>query len=132
MIPPATTSNVLQDVLAERMRQITAEGWTPSHDDSHGAHVLLLAATCYAMNACNKSLYGNNGVPFLWPFGTRWWKPSTPRRDMQKAAALLVAAMERHDRLASKDEALLRRLRGDVDDAKPKTRKPRRKKKKTT
>jgi len=32
------------DVLAERRRQIEAEGWTPEHDDEHDAGALALAA----------------------------------------------------------------------------------------
>jgi hypothetical protein len=35
------------DVLAERRRQIEAEGWTPEHDDQHSNWELSRAAICY-------------------------------------------------------------------------------------
>jgi hypothetical protein len=38
-----------QDVLAERQRQVSAEGWTPDHDDEHRDGAMAIAAACYAM-----------------------------------------------------------------------------------
>jgi hypothetical protein len=35
-----------------------------------------------------------------WPWDLKWWKPTTPRRDLVKAAALIVAEIERLDRAA--------------------------------
>ena len=31
----ATQSKALADIIAERIRQVEAEGWTPEHDDKH-------------------------------------------------------------------------------------------------
>src|SRR5690606_333611 len=42
-----TRAGAARDVLAERRRQIEAEGWTPGHDDKH-AEGLACAAACYA------------------------------------------------------------------------------------
>lgn len=85
-----------RDVLAERERQVTKEGWTPEHDDKHGNGDLAAAAACYSLasrwNAC---------PPFLWPWDSEWWKQSAdPRRNLEKAGALILAEIERIDRAA--------------------------------
>lgn len=85
------------DVLAERQRQIAVEGWTPEHDAAYPMGKLAQAASVYARNA-GAPLWGN--PPTGWPFSPEWWKPSTPRRDLVKAAALLLAEIERLDRAA--------------------------------
>ena len=36
--------------------------------------------------------------PSYWPWEPRWWKPKNPRRDLVRAAALLIAEIERLDR----------------------------------
>lgn len=35
------------DVIAERQRQQSVEGWTPEHDDEHGRGEMAMAAVCY-------------------------------------------------------------------------------------
>lgn len=37
----------------------------------------------------------------VWPWDESWWKPTTPRRDLVKAAALILAEIERLDRMAA-------------------------------
>ena len=37
--------------------------------------------------------------PLFWPWDGNRWKPSTPRNDLIKAAALLIAEIERLDRI---------------------------------
>lgn len=83
------------DVQAERRRQITAEGWTPEHDDAHSHGEMALAAASYAAYA-HVELSGD--LPMFWPWGRTWWKPTTPRRDLVKACALALAEIERLDR----------------------------------
>ncbi|MDG9827448.1 hypothetical protein [Pseudomonas aeruginosa] len=83
------------DVQAERRRQITAEGWTPEHDDLYCAAELPRAAAAYILNGANDE------APAIWPFSAKWWKPSTARRDMVKACALGLAEIERLDRVAA-------------------------------
>ncbi|HFJ2162820.1 TPA: hypothetical protein ACGTPM_002963 [Salmonella enterica] len=41
-------------------------------------------------------------VPESWPWAREYWKPSSPRRDQEKAAALILAEMERHDRATAR------------------------------
>lgn len=83
------------DVLAERRRQIEAEGWTPEHDDGYKRDELACAAACYCMSSV--------GVLFdhfedMWPWDVNWFKRADPRRDLVKAAALILAEIERLDR----------------------------------
>jgi len=42
------------DVMAERERQKTVEGWAPEHDDEHDDGSLVLAAVSYALSACGR------------------------------------------------------------------------------
>lgn len=42
---------VLEEIAAERQRQIEVEGWTPNHDDEHDRGEMANAAACYALSA---------------------------------------------------------------------------------
>ena len=88
-------SKAITDVLAERRRQIEAEGWTTAHDDEHVNGELAQAAGCYAIFG---QTYEPEIPPQYWPFGWVWWKPSDHRSNLIKAAALLLAEIERLDR----------------------------------
>lgn len=87
------------DVLAERRRQIESEGWTPEHDDEHSLGEMAGAAACYANNAG----LGRVLPPRSWPWDASWWKPKDRRRDLVRAAALLLAEIERLDRLEARN-----------------------------
>ncbi|MFS6836705.1 hypothetical protein [Pseudomonas aeruginosa] len=91
------------DVQAERRRQITAEGWTPEHDDEHDNGEMARAAACYALAGSSAPSDGTAAllVSLAWPWDEQWWKPSTARRDMVKACALGLAEIERLDRAAA-------------------------------
>ncbi|MGE1987802.1 hypothetical protein ACME8Q_29865, partial [Pseudomonas aeruginosa] len=82
------------DVQAERRRQITAEGWTPEHDDLYCAAELPRAAAAYILNGANDE------APAIWPFSAKWWKPRDARANYVRAAALILAEIERLDRAA--------------------------------
>lgn len=99
----ATNSQAIADIITERHRQIAREGWTPEHDDQHEIGQLAIAAACYAGNAGGFDWIG--GWPGeVWPWASKWWKPSTPRRDLVKAAALIIAEIERLDRAEASDK----------------------------
>lgn len=86
------------DVLAERRRQVEAEGWTPEHDDAYDSGSLAKAAACYALSSVG--VRGDDDAQLrFWPWLDTWWKPSTPRRDLVKAGALILAEIERLDRV---------------------------------
>lgn len=109
-------SKATDDVLAERQRQIEAEGWTEAHDDQHTDGGLSAAAACYAMHSaleegirsgriaryCARTKPFDRFVPDYWPWQVEWWKPTGARRNLVKAAALLIAEIERLDREALK------------------------------
>lgn len=95
----------IDDVIAERHRQQAVEGWTPEHDDRHKPGTLARAGGSYALNAGAALFFGADSTvcidaPYGWPFDPEWWKPSGSRRDLVKAAALILAEIERIDRVA--------------------------------
>jgi hypothetical protein len=85
---------VVAEVAAERQRQIEAEGWTPEHDDEHDSGELAKAAASYA----GDTRTFNAAAPVDWPWEQKWWKPRDRRSDLIRAAALIVAEIERLDR----------------------------------
>jgi len=94
--PPVLT-DAAADVLAERQRQTNVENWTAAQDDKYTAHELLSAACCYAM--CHR--LDPETLPANWPWNASWWKPTTQRRNLIKATALILAEIERLDRAAA-------------------------------
>jgi len=116
-------SKAAMDLLCERARQVDQEGWTPDNDDTeHGNGQLAIAAACYAISAGANNgvrhllagkrwtLYDGNQVvtAFYWlwsltiKWSSDWFKPTTRRRDLVKAGALILAEVERLDRLEAK------------------------------
>ena len=109
-------SAAIVDVARERTRQVNSEGWTSEHDDAHGDGSIAFAGVCYAMfvvvsdeaRASTDMPAGltTDGEPItgwaawlsIWPWERRFWKPTDRRRDLVKAAALLIAEIERIDR----------------------------------
>lgn len=90
---------VLEDIAIERRRQIEVEGWSPEHDADYKNGEMARAAAAYALGSTWTPQMRSGDAPVVWPWEVRWWKPTTPRRDLVKAAALLVAEIERLDRL---------------------------------
>jgi hypothetical protein len=88
-------TDAARDVLAERKRQISAEGWKPDHDDKHVGFQMATAAACYALYSS-----GFRTAADIWPntWTPAWFKPTNPRRNLVKAAALILAEIERLDR----------------------------------
>lgn len=93
---------VIEEIAAERARQIAKEGWSEQHDDKHDPGELACAGAAYALNA-GCVLYPLNGTPLdappeFWMWQVEDWKPKDPRRDLIRAAALIVAEVEKMDR----------------------------------
>lgn len=95
------------DIIKERRRQIATEGWTTEHDDEHTDGSLALAAGSYCESAARPMILarkpaGAFAIPKLWPqsWSSDWWKPKSPREDLVRAAALIIAEIERLDRAA--------------------------------
>ena len=96
-------SPAVQAVIAERFRQKEVEGWDEAHDDAHLPGELAQAGAAYAlaMNSVVISKYGTT-TPFngrdIWPWTSDWWKAKDTRRNLVKAAALILAELEKFDR----------------------------------
>ena len=108
--------DAIELIREERERQKNVEGWTPEHDDEHKYNQLANAAATYAMDAnCRDDLMHlaydcdidgisptlEKSTPPTWPWDEEWWKP-TPNdriRELVKAGALIVAEIERLQRL---------------------------------
>ena len=111
----------IERIAAERARQIEIEGWDADHDSMHDPDTLELAASCYAAPPSHRGsktiphhyTWANGGrhfdddhlipigevdVPVLWPWDGCWWKPSTRERDLEKAGALIAAALDLRQR----------------------------------
>lgn len=102
------TEQALAAIAAERQRQISAEGYDASHDDEHHTGELARAASVYAIYAALPALdrdfaarYGPQlyGTDRLWPWDHADLKLTTRRAELIKAGALIVAEIERLDRL---------------------------------
>lgn len=129
----STLTPAALDVLAERQRQIDAEGWTPEHDDDHGQGEMAEAGACYAHAAAMSSYFAHQqslpedqrdidlddipaphawpapegrdeSMDLSWPWASKWWKPGERRRMLIKSAALIIAEIERLDRAAERAE----------------------------
>lgn len=99
----------IDDIAAERRRQIDEEGWTPERDDTHGDGEMAGAAACYAMQVAldcigrsDLHMTISRTIRELWPWSTHWWKPTDRRRDLVKAGALIAAEIDRIDRAEAK------------------------------
>ncbi|MCO5129780.1 MAG: hypothetical protein M9932_04355 [Xanthobacteraceae bacterium] len=98
--PSSTRSEVtaLADIAEERRRQRDVKGWTVEHDDGHATGEMAGAAACYALSTI-KHWAKDHVIKLIWPWASEWWKPKDHRRNLVKAGALIVAEIERLDRL---------------------------------
>lgn len=114
------STKAMADVFAERQRQVEAEGYDTAHDDEHTDGSLAAAAACYALpkprivnRQEDRDVSCGRGecavwrsvtfhVPAMWPdsWDPEYWNPKDRRRDLVRAAALVVAEIERLDRSA--------------------------------
>ena len=98
---PEIDRRAAEDVFAERARQVLEEGFGPQRDvELYGDRELAKAAICYAFPVFGGSRDDSNGrpIPDNWPWHTAFWKPSTPRRNLVKAGALILAEIARIER----------------------------------
>lgn len=101
-----TAENVVAEIATERKRQIEQEGWNTAHDDEHESRELARGAAAYVQHYFERQWlfpdepdrYRADEAPNCWPWDEAWWKPKDPRRDLIRAAALIVAEIERLDR----------------------------------
>jgi len=99
-------SDGTHSVVIERLRQQApsseytfrghGEGFDSSHDDQYNKDgKLISAAMCY-LNAYDNApaVLAPNG----WPWSSSWWKPRSRRENLVRAAALIIAEIDRLDR----------------------------------
>lgn len=102
----------LLDIGEERMRQVEIEGWTEAHDDKWINAELAAAAASYAWPRDGKMQDGRI-VPKQWPWHWSWWKVAGQRRNLIKAGALIVAEIERLDRVELASQSAQQVREGD-------------------
>jgi len=89
-------SKAVDDILTERQRQVTVEGFDQSHDDGYCLGELARAATFYAGISERRP----NNFANIWPWSAHCCKPTNKRQNLVKAGALIIAEIERLDRLS--------------------------------
>lgn len=99
-ISPEDTSKAIIDVMNECDRQWNEKGYTAAHDDEVNKQgELAWAAACYAVAGGAECVIGMNNIPYaLWPWAMESFNPKDRRKDLVRAAALLVREIERLDR----------------------------------
>jgi len=92
-------------IAEERDRQISAEGWTPEHDNGHTNGELAAAAASYALASWSRTT-----AEEMWPWGREEYKPQPDNghatheeriRNFTRAGALLAAEIDRLQRVKS-------------------------------
>ena len=91
-------------VLKERAQHFSREGRTSSYDDGHIGGELALAAAEYAMVSTGRYGTLKGGPSHVWPWSPQWFKPTTPHLALVKAGALIIAELDRIDRMYSTEE----------------------------
>lgn len=99
--------SAIRDIDQERQRQIEIEGWSLEHDDKYTRGQIAQAAAVYVSGATYQATIGDpNGALYglHWPWDRAWLKWKDQRSNLVRAGALIVAEIERLDRLAEKVE----------------------------
>ncbi|HFI5648839.1 TPA: hypothetical protein ACGQVR_001931 [Klebsiella michiganensis] len=91
MLESCTGTKAINDVIAERQRQQTVKGFSTEQDDTYVGFQLSAAAICYI-----EPMEAENYWPADWYDDS--FKPTDTRRNLIKAAALIIAEIERLDR----------------------------------
>jgi len=80
----------MADVMFERKRQVYVLGFDAPHDDNWNRGELKEAAIVYIDKHLKRS---------RWPFGEFWYRPKDERQNLVRAAAMLIAEIDRLDRI---------------------------------
>lgn len=108
--------SALELIQQERQRQINKHGYAHEHDDKHTEGQLSDAAICYLIDDSVRDRYAlydgtDNFLDYFWPWNDKEHKPAgfkpTPNdriRELSKAGALVLAEIERLQRLEQKNK----------------------------
>ena len=88
------TREVFRQIEQERQRQIS-KGYDADHDDAHVCGEIAKAAACYAIAGLGDQVKRK----WLWPWEEAAFKDEGRLKNLVKAAALLVAEIERCARI---------------------------------
>lgn len=86
---------VAAEVFVERLRQIIEEGHSVEQDDAYTDYQLPRAAVCYAIRGAGLPPHKST---LYWPWNPATFKPAGDDRDLIKAAALILAELQRRQR----------------------------------
>ena len=100
--------NGAEKIIAERKRQVAEEGYTAEHDQEHGRD-LHAAAICYWLYS------DSTEAPWTWPWASRYWKPKDPERNLVRAGALFLAAMDSRDRHDPYIQRIVQDIAAEID-----------------
>lgn len=94
----------IADVIQERGRQVMHHGYDPAHDDEHRNGEIAISAIAYIQAAHQKHLGLADGeLDVFWYFDSPMPEmKKDPRRLLVKAAAMLIAEIDRLDRVLAK------------------------------
>lgn len=84
------------DIVAERQYQISRHGWSRDHDDTHVDGAIANAAADYAST-------GQQPISTSWAYGSKVVDKEPRRLQLIKAGALIIAEIERLDRLTDRE-----------------------------
>lgn len=100
-------TEALKSIVEERQRQVSTEGYSEEHDDEHTNFALCRAGAAYSLAA--SGVWRGSGItdimskpmyfPKDWDFKP---DPVDQRKNLVKAAALILAEIERLDRRKNK------------------------------
>lgn len=103
------SQNVIGDVIAERVRQMRVKGYTYEHDDEHMNREIARGAATHVLHYVHRAVFAAASLAEYrmlagapkdcgWPDDWNDFEPSTPRADLVRAAAMIIAEIERLDR----------------------------------
>lgn len=93
---PVGLDPAIEQIAAERVRQVEVEHFDADHDDEHVGGDLALAAAAYAL------VGRSNLSDAVWPFDPDWLKDAGEDRNLVKAGALIAAELGRRLRTATR------------------------------
>lgn len=94
VLPLVKTTPGIEAVLHERLRQINCEGRTLQRDREYLPGTLASAAMAYLRAATDKAGDTRVSAATFWPWDKEGFKPTTRRRNLEKAAALIIAELD--------------------------------------
>lgn len=98
-------TDAAKDVLAERARQQGSEKFDAPRDDEYIHGELAEAAASYALATGSFPVTGAIDIrEDIWPWPSGTFKPRSPRENLVRAGALILAEIERLDRLPPSPE----------------------------